>query len=40
VIRRELIDLYTPTQAELEVAARASKGESARSNASLRRLTK
>ena len=30
VIRRELIDLYTPTQAELEVAARASKGESAR----------
>jgi hypothetical protein len=30
VILRELIDLYTPTQAELEVAARASKGESAR----------
>jgi TnpA family transposase len=30
VSRRELIDLYTPTQAELKVAARASKGESAR----------
>jgi TnpA family transposase len=28
--RRELIDLYTPTQAELELAARAAKGETAK----------
>jgi hypothetical protein len=30
VSRRELIDLYTPTEAELELATRASKGEAAR----------
>src|SRR5260370_4246874 len=30
VSRRELIDLYTPTQAEVELATRVSKGEPAR----------
>src|ERR1700677_505104 len=30
VSHRELVDLYTPTVAELELAARASKGETAR----------
>jgi hypothetical protein len=30
VSRRELIDLYTPTQTELELASQASKGEAAR----------
>ena len=28
--RRELVDLYTPTEAELELAERSSKGETAR----------
>jgi Domain of unknown function (DUF4158) len=30
VSRRELIDLYTPTQTELELASHASKGDAAR----------
>ena len=30
VSRRELIDLYTPTQAEVKLATRVSKGEPAR----------
>lgn len=30
VTRRELIDLYTPTEAEVELAGRVSKGPSAK----------
>jgi hypothetical protein len=30
ISRRELIDHYTPTQAELELASRAAKGEAAK----------
>lgn len=30
ISRRELLDLYTPTQAELELAARAAKSETAK----------
>jgi hypothetical protein len=29
VSRQELVDLYTPTQAEVELATRVSKGEAA-----------
>jgi hypothetical protein len=30
VTRRELVDLYTPTESEVELSVRASKGASAR----------